>query len=43
VTPVVEKHLRTFLAWDDYEATPDYEAKPEPTHAPRITLVTPSL
>lgn len=41
VTPVVEKHLRTYLAWQPYEATPDYEAKPEPSRTPRITLVTP--
>ena len=41
VAPVVEKHLRTYLAWDAYEPTPDYEPKPEPPRTPRITLVTP--
>ncbi len=42
VTPVVEKHLRTYLAWDAYEATADYEPKPEPPRLPRIALVTPA-
>ncbi|MFC6152232.1 lipoyl(octanoyl) transferase LipB [Nocardioides yefusunii] len=41
VTPVVERHLRTYLAWTDYDATPDYEARPEPPRAPRIALITP--
>jgi lipoyl(octanoyl) transferase len=41
VVPVVEKHLRTYLAWEPYTATPDFEAKPEPSHAPRIPLITP--
>ena len=41
VAPVVEKHLCTYLAWDAYEPTPDYEPKPEPPRTPRITLVTP--
>jgi lipoyl(octanoyl) transferase len=39
VIPVAEKHLATYLAWDPYSATPDYEARPEP---PRIALVRPS-
>ena len=38
VIPVAETHLRTLLAWLPYDATPDYEARPEP---PRIALVTP--
>jgi lipoyl(octanoyl) transferase len=38
VIPVAEKHLATYLAWDPYTATPDYEARPEP---PRISLVRP--
>jgi lipoyl(octanoyl) transferase len=38
VIPVAEKHLATYLAWDPYTATPDYEARPEP---PRISLITP--
>lgn len=38
VLPLVEHHLRDLLAWAPYDATPDYEARPEP---PRIALVTP--
>lgn len=41
VLPAVEEHLRTFLAWEEYDATPDYEPRPEPGRAPRIPLVTP--
>ena len=41
VTEVVERHLRTYLAWEPYEATPDFEPRPEPAHGPRIALVTP--
>lgn len=42
VLPVLTTHLRTYLTWAPYDSTPDYEAKPEPPRAPRITLVTPS-
>ena len=38
VIPVAEKHLRALLAWEAYDATPDYAPKSEP---PRIALVTP--
>jgi lipoyl(octanoyl) transferase len=49
-SPVLERHLRTYLAWEPYDATPDYEPRPEPKHrgtpgdghAPRIPLLTPS-
>jgi lipoyl(octanoyl) transferase len=41
VLPVVEKHLSTYLTWDPYAATPDYDARPEPGRVPRIALVTP--
>lgn len=44
VVPLVEQHLGRYLAWEPYEATPDYEARPEPGRAPdgpRISLVTP--
>jgi lipoyl(octanoyl) transferase len=41
VIPSVERHLDEFLAWAPYAPTPDYEPRPEPTHAPRIQLVTP--
>jgi lipoyl(octanoyl) transferase len=40
VIPVVERHLRGLLAWTPYDATPDYEARPEP---PRIALVRPGV
>jgi lipoyl(octanoyl) transferase len=39
VIPVAERHLATYLAWEPYVATPDYEPRPEP---PRINLVRPS-
>jgi lipoyl(octanoyl) transferase len=41
VTPYVERHLRTFLAWQPYDATPDYDARPDPAKHPRIELLTP--
>ncbi len=40
--PVLVEQLTRYLAWEPYEATPDYDPKPEPKHAPRITLLTPS-
>ena len=40
--PVLERHLRTYLAWEPYDATPDYDPRPEPAHAPRIELLTPA-
>jgi lipoyl(octanoyl) transferase len=40
VLPVVERHLRDLLAWTPYDATPDYEPRPEP---PRISLVRPGV
>lgn len=39
--PRVRAHLTSYLAWQPYDATPDYEARPEPGRAPRIQLVTP--
>jgi lipoyl(octanoyl) transferase len=41
VVPVVEAHLRRYLAWTSYTPTPDYEARPEPGRVPRIELVRP--
>jgi lipoyl(octanoyl) transferase len=41
VLPAVERALSTYLAWQPYEPTPDYDPKPEPGRAPRIELVTP--
>jgi lipoyl(octanoyl) transferase len=54
VAPILERHLRTYLAWEPYDATPDYEPRPEPKHnpahtpghapghTPRIELLTPA-
>jgi lipoyl(octanoyl) transferase len=41
VTPYVERHLRTYLAWAPYAATPDYDPRPDPAKHPRIELLTP--
>ncbi|QYJ05330.1 lipoyl(octanoyl) transferase LipB [Nocardioides panacisoli] len=41
VLPGVRRHLGGLLAWGDYEATPDYPAKPDPAREPRIELVRP--
>jgi lipoyl(octanoyl) transferase len=43
VLPAVERHLSTYLSWGPYAATPDYDARPEPGHAPRIQLVRPGV
>ena len=40
VLPLVERHLRDLLAWGQYDATPDYEPRPEPA---RISLVRPGV
>ncbi|MET1038758.1 MAG: lipoyl(octanoyl) transferase LipB [Aeromicrobium sp.] len=42
VLPSVRRHLATYLAWRPYDATPDYDARPEPGRGPRIELVRPS-
>ncbi|WP_246160590.1 lipoyl(octanoyl) transferase LipB [Nocardioides humilatus] len=42
VLPSVRQHLNELLAWQAYDATPDYEARPEPGHAPKIHLLSPS-
>ncbi len=39
VAPVAEKHLRSYLAWEPYDPTPDYPAKPEPG---RVRLIDPT-
>ncbi|WP_028645152.1 lipoyl(octanoyl) transferase LipB [Nocardioides sp. URHA0020] len=41
VTPYVERHLGTYLAWEPYDATPDYDPRPDPAKHPRIELLTP--
>jgi lipoyl(octanoyl) transferase len=42
VLPSVRRHLGELLSWQPYEATPDYEARPDPGRAPRIELLTPT-
>ncbi len=39
--PLVERHLSSYLTWQPYDATPDYEPRPEPGRVSRIELVTP--
>ncbi len=40
--PVVEAHLDRLLAWAQYEATPDYEPRPEPGRNPlRVPVLNP--
>jgi lipoyl(octanoyl) transferase len=45
VTPYVERHLTRYLDWTPYDATPDYDPRPDPAHSsarhPRIELLTP--
>ena len=38
--PVVERHVAELLAWQPYDPTPDYAAKPEPPHV-RVPVLTP--
>lgn len=42
VLPAVRRHVADLLAWQPYEATPDYDARPDPAKGPRIPLLTPS-
>lgn len=41
VVPSVRQHLTTYLSWAPYDATPDYDPRPEPGRHPRIELLTP--
>jgi lipoyl(octanoyl) transferase len=41
VLPSVQRHLAHYLAWAPYTPTPDYAARPDPSRAPRIELITP--
>jgi len=41
VLPVVQRHLADLLAWAPYDATPDYDPRPDPAKGPRIELLTP--
>ena len=49
IAPVLEREFRSYLAWEPYVSTPDYEAKPEPRHGPSaesshgVRLLTPTL
>ncbi|QLQ10859.1 MAG: lipoyl(octanoyl) transferase LipB [Nocardioidaceae bacterium] len=36
VAPIVEHHLRRYLAWEPYQRTPDLPAKPEPGRGPVV-------
>jgi len=41
VLPLVRRHVADLLDWAPYDATPDYEPRPDPAKAPRIQLLTP--
>jgi lipoyl(octanoyl) transferase len=45
VLPQVRAELASYLAWEPYAATPDYEPRPDPSRSdatgPRIPLITP--
>jgi len=41
VIPILERHLSSYLSWQPYDATPDYDPRPEPARVSRIELVTP--
>jgi lipoyl(octanoyl) transferase len=41
VMPHLQRHLADLLAWAPYDATPDYEPRPDPAKQPRIELVRP--
>ncbi len=40
VLPHVERHLVDLLAWQPYDATPDYDPRPEPGRGPRVEVLT---
>jgi lipoyl(octanoyl) transferase len=42
VLPLLQGHLAEMLRWEPFDPTPDYEPRPEPTHLPRVALLTPS-
>jgi lipoyl(octanoyl) transferase len=39
VLPSVRRHLRDLLAWAPYDATPDYEPRPEPGRQARVPVL----
>ncbi|HYG94379.1 MAG TPA: lipoyl(octanoyl) transferase LipB [Nocardioides sp.] len=42
VLPSVRQHLGDLLSWQAYDATPDYEPRPDPARGPRVELLSPS-
>jgi lipoyl(octanoyl) transferase len=42
VVPSVKRELSDLLAWTSYDATPDYDPRPDPAKGPRIELLSPS-
>ncbi len=41
VLPSVRQHLGDLLSWRPYDATPDYQPRPEPGRTPKVTLLAP--
>jgi lipoyl(octanoyl) transferase len=41
VLPAVRRELSTYLGWEPYRPTADYDSRPEPGRHPRIELLTP--
>lgn len=42
VLPAVRRHVGELLAWSPYDATPDYDPRPDPAKGPRIELLRPA-
>ncbi len=40
VLPVLRARLTELLAWEPYDATPDYEPRPDPSRGPRVEVLT---
>ena len=40
VLPVLQSRLTELLAWAPYDATPDYEPRPDPAKGPRVEVLT---
>lgn len=41
VTPTLQRHLRSMLAWAPYDRTPDLAPRPDPGIAPRVPVLNP--
>ncbi len=39
VLPVLQRRLTELLAWAPYDATPDYDPKPDPSKGPRVEVL----